>query len=87
MKESCQRCGDETGHAGRGEDSLFCDDCDLGPFCRPCWDIHVWKHAKADAVARVRAACQYAKTLHKEGRYCSECGPWTGAIEGGDDGN
>lgn len=34
--EYCCECGQPTGRAGRGEDSLFTEDDD-GPFCWKCW--------------------------------------------------
>ncbi len=43
--EYCFKCGEPTGHAGKGEDSLYCDSlsCDdgTGPFCNECWDLHM----------------------------------------------
>ncbi|MDD1730484.1 MAG: hypothetical protein LUQ50_15625 [Methanospirillum sp.] len=35
--EYCWICGDLTGRAGRGEDSLY-DTNDEGPYCEDCWD-------------------------------------------------
>ena len=35
--EYCCECGDATGRAGRGDDSLFTDDGE-GPYCAECWD-------------------------------------------------
>ena len=34
--EYCGVCGEPTGNAGRGEDSNYCDRCDVGPFCWQC---------------------------------------------------
>lgn len=34
--EKCFVCDDETGRAGKGEDSLY-DENDLGPYCPRCW--------------------------------------------------
>ncbi len=46
--EMCVVCDDPTGRAGRGEDSIYCDVCEVvgvnilcGPFCADCYDIHV----------------------------------------------
>ena len=39
--ETCCECGGETGKAGRGEDSLYCPECDAGPFCPRCYDHHM----------------------------------------------
>jgi len=38
--EHCFICDEETGRAGRAEDSIYCCDCDLGPFCEHCIGIH-----------------------------------------------
>jgi hypothetical protein len=35
-KEECCECGEYTGRAGIGEDSLYTDDC-IGPYCEDCW--------------------------------------------------
>lgn len=37
--EYCVCCGEATGRAGIGEDSLYCDACDRGPFCPACWEF------------------------------------------------
>lgn len=34
--EICTRCQEPTGHAGRGEDSIYWED--YGPFCHQCSD-------------------------------------------------
>jgi len=34
--EECCRCGEPTGNAGRGDGSIYCDECDTGPFCAEC---------------------------------------------------
>lgn len=34
--EYCCECGELTGRAGRGEDSLY--DEDQGPYCPECWE-------------------------------------------------
>ena len=36
--ERCYACDEPTGRAGRADDSLFCAECDAGPFCEECWD-------------------------------------------------
>lgn len=38
--ERCDICDELTRRAGKGEDSLYCDECDKGPFCSECWDVH-----------------------------------------------
>lgn len=35
-RELCVSCGEPTGRAGKGEDSLYADD-DEGPFCENCY--------------------------------------------------
>lgn len=37
-KELCANCGDPTGRAGKGEDSIYCVNCDFGPLCEACAD-------------------------------------------------
>lgn len=37
--EECVMCGEPTGRAGRGDDSIFCE-CDTGPLCLDCWHAH-----------------------------------------------
>jgi len=37
--ELCVLCDEPTGGAGCGEDSLYCDICDIGPLCEECWGI------------------------------------------------
>lgn len=36
-EELCFACGDPTGRAGRGEDSIYCDHCGSGPWCFECF--------------------------------------------------
>ena len=38
--ELCCECGEPTGKAGRGEDSLYCEACEAGPYCEECFDFH-----------------------------------------------
>lgn len=38
--ETCTECGCETGKAGRGEDSLYSEYDDSGPYCGDCFDVH-----------------------------------------------
>ena len=44
--EYCTVCSSRTGRAGRGEDSIYCDECEeargleVGPFCEECWENH-----------------------------------------------
>ena len=47
-KELCSNCGDETGKAGKGEDSLYVEEGtpnEQGPLCEECyrlWFIPPW---------------------------------------------
>ena len=45
MEEICINCGDVTGKAGFGEDSLYltweCDGAVTGPYCEDCHDAAV----------------------------------------------
>lgn len=36
--EYCRDCGEPTGNAGRGDDSLYTDD-GAGPFCAACFEM------------------------------------------------
>ncbi len=36
--ERCISCGDPTGKAGAGEDSLYCSKCENGPYCSEHYD-------------------------------------------------
>lgn len=38
--EECFICGELTGRAGKSDDSIYCEKCDLGPFCVDCFDEH-----------------------------------------------
>ena len=42
MVEYCSECGEETGRAGRGEDSIYAETIyskvELGPLCQECCD-------------------------------------------------
>ena len=35
--EYCFLCGNPTGRAGRGDDSIYDDAGDSGPYCEECW--------------------------------------------------
>jgi len=41
--EYCIECDEPIGKAGHGEDSLCCDYCNEGPFCKACFDEHNYK--------------------------------------------
>ncbi len=58
--EECCVCDEPAGHAGRGEDSLYCDHCGAGPFCEECFDHH---GCLVPAPANlVRASCESTAT-------------------------
>ncbi len=40
--ELCCECGAFTGRGGAGEDSLFCEWCEVGPFCEDCFELHFY---------------------------------------------
>lgn len=49
--EYCFKCGNATGRAGRGEDSLYDDTDDSGPYCEECWpEREAQKEAELNAV-------------------------------------
>lgn len=35
--EYCRECGQPTERAGRSDDSIYCDNCDSGPWCWACF--------------------------------------------------
>ena len=42
--EYCCACDDPTGRAGQGEDSLYTDSGDMGPYCEDCWEhLEFWR--------------------------------------------
>lgn len=38
--EYCISCGSATDKAGKADDSLYCEHCDIGPFCETCYAAH-----------------------------------------------
>jgi hypothetical protein len=67
--EYCCKCGEPTGHAGAGEDSIFCanEDCQLGPLCRSCAVL-------ADDCWCTKCAADEIERLRKEhADYLEEC--------------
>jgi len=59
--EYCCDCGCETGKAGRGEDSIYCDLCDSGPFCEECFDKHRCTQELQKELAAARAEADALK--------------------------
>ena len=52
LYEYCCECGDKTGRAGRGDDSLYIDD--NGPYCEDCYEAEMTADTKLDAlIARI----------------------------------
>jgi hypothetical protein len=37
--ENCEECGKSTMREAR--DAWFCAECDDGPFCEKCFDVHM----------------------------------------------
>ena len=58
--ETCCVCDEPTGRAGRADDSLYCDECDVGPFCEECWDDHHkdYNHGEVAGLRRQLAKLQ-----------------------------
>ncbi len=46
--EYCCECSETTERAGQGEDSLYTDSGNMGPFCEECWDNITYWRALAD---------------------------------------
>lgn len=44
--EHCTICDNPTGKAGRGDGSLYCEDCGAGPFCNSCFERHEQDRAR-----------------------------------------
>ena len=43
--EYCCECDNPTGRAGKGEDSLYTDGVELGPYCEDCWsNTEFWRN-------------------------------------------
>ena len=76
--EYCFICDEPTGRAGKGEDSLYCDECDKGPYCPDCFRKHHESDVKVVALLDVVRDCvnfladlnttaptDRAKSLHK----------------------
>ena len=53
--ECCCQCFEHTGRAGRGEDSLFTEEGDLGPYCQSCWDdVEYWRGLAGEMMQALR---------------------------------
>lgn len=50
--EKCIFCDEPTGRAGRDEDSLYCEQCDRGPYCESCWDRHLKAYEVYDEITK-----------------------------------
>jgi len=40
MEEKTERCCSCDEPTRRGEDSIYCDEHDSGPYCEDCWETH-----------------------------------------------
>jgi len=75
--ELCFQCGRETERAGVGEDSIYTDDGEHGPFCEDCWDAyalgqtHAAKQLEAQRAKKDNAYLERNR-LVKENRALSE---------------
>ena len=56
--ELCFVCDEPTGRAGKGEDSLYCDECDKGPYCPECFRKHHESDTKVAQLERVATAAK-----------------------------
>lgn len=54
--EYCFRCGDPTGRAGRGDDSIYIGD--EGPFCEECYSNRNLSRPSYSDVARAISICR-----------------------------
>ena len=55
-REMCLVCDEPTGNAGKGDGSLYCPDCEKGPYCWVCYEVHCprlasdgWRYHALDA--------------------------------------
>jgi len=62
--ETCSECGEDTGRAGRGDDSIFTDD-GVGPLCTQCWAA-----IQPDAAIKLRR--ELAAVTQKRDALCKE---------------
>lgn len=68
-EELCGLCGEPTGRAGQGDDSIYCG-CDAGPFCERCWFGH-WcnerrlEHLTPAERAVLDAAVAYSEAMER----------------------
>ena len=46
--EECYECGEHTGRAGASDDSLYCENCNRGPYCSDCFTEHGERQAVID---------------------------------------
>jgi hypothetical protein len=66
LLECCFICDDLTGRAGEGEDSLYCDECDKGPYCSNCFRKHHESDAKvAQLEDEIVLKADYIKRLEE----------------------
>lgn len=58
MMEQCFRCGDFTGKAGAGDDSIF-DEFGYGPYCEPCFARKTLRDAAPDMYEALKSFCGF----------------------------
>lgn len=56
LLELCFICDEPTERAGKGEDSLYCDECDKGPYCPDCFRMH---HESDEIAPQLRATIDF----------------------------
>ncbi len=59
--ELCTYCGEPTGFAGKGEDSLYLDN--LGPWCQECYEVARYAYNHAIDIAK-----NATKQIHEQQR-------------------
>lgn len=63
--EYCFRCGDPTGRAGRGDDSIYIGD--EGPFCEECYaKTKRLETAIRSAIANIKKSLDTGWSIHAE---------------------
>ena len=65
--ESCCQCDENTGRADRGEDSLYTEEGDVGPYCATCWDdAEYWQSFAGELISSLRSAGERRKEQNDE---------------------
>ena len=50
LLEHCFICDEPTDRAGKSDDSIYCDECDKGPYCPACFRKHHESDVKVAAL-------------------------------------